>query len=230
MKKIISISVMALLFFAFTSICLAQFEGVVNMKILQKSSKGEMDVTQEVFIKGDKMRSNMTTQKSPMGPITMIIRRDKGVVWTIMDAMKMYMETSLQKTEEMAKSMQRDTLKPTIAKSGKTQTILGHKCEEILVTTSDMKASLWGTTELSSLAESMKRINSSSASAQSRWMQEVEKMKMLVLKIHEEHKSGMSSDLEITAINKKAVDDSQFEIPAGYTKQEMPTGMPPMGK
>jgi hypothetical protein len=199
------------------------------MKTFHKSSAGPMNVTQEVFIKNDKMRSNMKADNSPMGPMAMIIRRDKGVIWTVFDAMKMYMEMSLKQTEEMARSMQKDTLKPTIKKTGKKQKILGYTCEEILVTTSEMTATLWGTTELSALAESMKWFNSSS-NAQPRWMQEVEKMKLLSLKMHSESTTGEVTDLEITGIEKKSVDDSQFQVPAGYTKQEMPAGMPPAGQ
>jgi hypothetical protein len=117
--------------------------------------------------------------------------------------------------------MQKDTLKPTIKKTGKKLKILGYSCEELLVTTSGMTATIWGTTELSALAESMKWFNSSS-NAQPRWMQEVEKMKLLILKMHSESTAGDVTDLEITGIEKKGVDDSQFVVPAGYTKQEMP--------
>lgn len=183
-----------------------------------------MNATQEILIKKDNMRTNVTADKSPMGPVSMIIRRDKGVIWTILDAMKMYMEMSLKQAEDMAKSMQKDTLVPTIKKTGKTQKILGYTCQEVVVTTSNMTATLWTTTELSALFESMQWLNSST-SAQPRWMQEVDKMKLLSLKTHSEKTNGDVLDMEITGIEKKNIDDAQFQIPAGYRKQEMPAGM-----
>jgi hypothetical protein len=224
MKKSVMLTALIIALFACSSTCLAQFEGVLKMKTFHKSSAGPMNVTQEVFIKSDRMRSNMTADNSPMGPMAMVIRRDKGVIWTILESMKMYMEMSLKQTEDMIKSMQKDTLKPTIKKTGKKQKLAGYTCEEILVTTSEMTATLWATSELSALAESMKWFNSSS-NAQPRWMQEIEKMKLLTLKMHSEATNGDVTDLEITSIEKKSVDNSQFEIPAGYKKQEMPAGM-----
>jgi hypothetical protein len=224
MKKTVSLSALIITFFACTSMCLAQFEGVIKMKISQKSSTNPMNATQEVLIKKDNMRSNITSDNSPMGPVSMVIRRDKGVMWTLFNAMKMYMEMSLKQTEEFAKSMQKDTLVPTIKKTGKKQKILGYTCEEVLVTTSEMTATIWETTELSALAESMKQFNSSS-NAQPRWMQEIEKMNLLTLKLHSEKKDGEVTDMEFTGIEKKKINDAQFEIPAGYKKQEMPAGM-----
>lgn len=224
MKKTVILSAFIITFLACTSICLAQFEGVIKMKTSQKSSTNPMNATQEILIKKDNMRTNVTADKSPMGPVSMIIRRDKGVIWTILDAMKMYMEMSLKQAEDMAKSMQKDTLVPTIKKTGKTQKILGYTCQEVVVTTSNMTATLWTTTELSALFESMQWLNSST-SAQPRWMQEVDKMKLLSLKTHSEKTNGDVLDMEITGIEKKNIDDAQFQIPAGYRKQEMPAGM-----
>jgi hypothetical protein len=138
--------------------------------------------------------------------------------------MKMYMEMSMKQMEEFAKSMQKDTLEPTIKKTGKKQKILGYTCEEILVTTPEMIATLWGTTELAGLAESMQWLNSSSG-AQPRWSQEIENMKLLTIKMHSEKTDGEVLDVEITGIEKKKINDTQFVIPAGYKKQEMPAGM-----
>jgi hypothetical protein len=226
MKKCTIFAITLAVSLAFSSLCLAQFEGVVRIKSTQTVEKKPMKITQEIFIKGDMVRSNITAENSPMGSVAMIIRQDKKVIWTVLDAMKMYMEMSMEKAEEMKKSMPKDTLKPTIKKTGKTQAILGHKCEEIRITTSDISATVWGTTELSSLAGAMKKITSRSQTPQSRWEQELENMNLVLLKMNIKNKTGEVTDLEITGIEIKSIADSQFQLPAGYTKQEMPTGMP----
>ncbi len=225
MKKLQSCGILLFLLIITTALSYAQFEGSLKMKSSQQTTRGTVNANQEMFIKGNKVRMNTVMEKNPMGTVYTILRGDKGVVWTVIDAMKMYMEMSLKSADEIAQKSQQDESNVTVKKTGKTQTILGYQCDEILITSDDMTATFWGTKELASLVETMKTMNSQNTKAQPKWGKEIAAMKVYPLKYHVEDKKMGTTEFEVLSVEKKPVADSMFEVHEGYTKQAMP-GMP----
>jgi hypothetical protein len=208
----------------------AQFEGTITTTTSgTREPNTPFSVTQDISIKGKKVRSTMTSPGDQMGSIVIIYRGDKGKLITILDQAKMYMEYPLKTVEEMMKNLPMDTSTVTFTRTGKKQKILGYTCEEIIFTQSAMTIDIWGTTELPSLREAIQSLNSIQKQKVPQWSKELDKLKLFPMKTIITAQ-GTNAETNLTSIKKKKLSESLFEVPAGYTKQEMPAGQPGIPK
>lgn len=118
----------------FTCITFAQpsFEGKV---IFQVSEGGEQQVM-EYYAKDKKFKMDMPNKGG-----SIIFDSQKFKMYVIMDAEKMYMETTMM-------PLSTGTGGGSITKTGETKTILGYDCEKFLFTQKDLKGEAWMTKEL----------------------------------------------------------------------------------
>jgi hypothetical protein len=100
---------------------------------------GDSETFMRIFIKGDRSRTEVKSTSTTMGELASayIMRLDKSVMWTIDDANKKYMETSLIFTADDTAAVKPDStlIKPdvNIEFTDETKKILDHNCKKINV-------------------------------------------------------------------------------------------------
>ena len=141
--------------------------------------------------------------ESGMGQGITIVDGDTGTVWVLQPAQKMYMEMKKGATQPMQTTQSDEELaKVADKKFLGTETVNGYQCEKYLYTYRDKALgtmTMWVATKLGH-----------------------------AIKMVHQSPEGESS-FEYRNIKEGGVADSLFQVPAGYTKMEMP-GMPGMGK
>jgi hypothetical protein len=191
------------------------FEGAITMTMTDAGKPAETIVYE---VKGDKMRFDR-----PTGP-------DPGYV--IMEGKKL---TSVDEKKKIAIVMDMSSMpggpggpaaaamaskKPTIDKTGKTETIAGYSCE------------IWKITEQNgekSDACMAKGIAFPSMGKET-WMSELVDQKLFPLRVVVNDATGKEkSRMEVTKIDKKSIEDGQFQVPAGYKTQSMEDMMKSFG-
>jgi hypothetical protein len=118
------ILVACVLFLFAGSAVAAEFSGV-SVDTLPASGQGPM--TGKIFIKGDKIRRDMSMQGMSQ---SMIMRLDKKLVWTLLPDQKMYMESKT--IRELDKPLVEAEAKKEaeVVKLGK-ETVNGYVCEKV---------------------------------------------------------------------------------------------------
>ncbi len=223
-QKIALLIAIALVLFSLTT--WSQFEGrITSTTTGTKEPNTPFSLTQEISIKGKKIRSVMTATGEQMGSLTIIFRGDKGSVITILDQAKVYMELPMKKIEEMMKNFPQDTNAVTVSRTGKTQKILGYNCEQVLLQEGETTIDVWGTRELTSLQDAMEMLSGIQKQKVPQWSKELDKLKLFPMKTIITAQ-GTHAETNITSIQRKSLPESMFTVPAGYTKQEMPVGQP----
>lgn len=148
--------------------------------------------TGKTYIKGDKIRSEGVKE----GRNTISIHRmDRGITWVLIPENKTYMEMSgvtSSNMEEMEKTAQEMTEKKNLG----TETVNGHLCDKFQYVYKDK-----------------------SLGVVTQWI-----AKDLKYPIKTEHTGmqGYGMKAELTNIKTQHLPDSLFELPAGYTKIDIP--------
>jgi hypothetical protein len=118
-------------------------------------------------------------------------------------------------------------------RTGETDTILGYKCEKIIVKSRNQEAEIWGAEGLGSF-QSMGGGNPMGRPApKSAWESALAEHGFFPLRMVSKDKSGKEQmRMEAVAIDPKSPDDSLFVPPEGFQKFEMPDfgGMSPFGR
>ena len=160
---------------------------------------GNMVMKGKFYMQGDKMRNDMEMMGTTRATI---IRKDKGVVWILMPQRKKYMEMPLEEGAKNNPQFYQDKLEEIAKKEDQgTEKISGYKCEKALYTFND-------TTRGTLVQWYSKKLDFP--------------LKMVA--------KGPNWEMitEYSNIKKGDVDKSLFELPEGYTKMDMPAGMPGM--
>jgi hypothetical protein len=155
---------------------------------------GGREGTHNIFVSHGNMR--MET-RSPMGKGSMVVifRKDKGVTWTLFPENKFYMENKLDQArlQKTLGKIPMDTTKEDLG----TETVNGFKCRKMRVETA---TNIMG-----------QEIKSTSTV----WTSD-----RLDLPLRSQGKDG--GIMELRDIKPGSQPPDLFEIPAGYTKREMP--------
>lgn len=208
----------------------AQFEGSYTTATTgMRDAKTPFSMTQEVSIKGRNIRTIMKSADVASGPMTMIYRGDKGMVITLFETQRVYIEMPASKIREMLKSERVPSNAVTMKQTGKTQKILNHTCEQIILHDGEATIEAWATRDLGALRRAMEKLNSIQMNKAPQWTKELNKMKLFPMKTIITVQ-GITAETTITSIDEKSLPNSLFEIPAGYSKREIPAGMPGSGK
>jgi len=154
--------------------------------------------TGKVFFSKDKYRMDMEAPRKgndrDLGAMSMIVRMDKKVIWTIMPNKKMYMEKAYDDTKDRPMVEQQKMVGEVERKLVGTEMIDGHPTKKYLV----MRQTGIGQHQVYSWLATDMNFPIKTAAVDGSWTQEYKNIKL------------------------GAQPDSLFEVPAGYSKFQMP--------
>lgn len=149
------------------------------------------------YMKGDKVRNEMEMMGATRASI---VRKDKGVVWILMPKRQKYMELPFTEEAKNNPHLYQDELDEiAVKKELGEEKVNGFACKKYLYT-----------------------FNDPSRGTMMQWY--AEKLEFPVKMLFKGNNWEMTT--EFSNIKQGSVDDSLFELPAGYTKMEMPAGTP----
>jgi hypothetical protein len=130
--------------------------------------------------------------------------------------MQAYAEMTLK--DGPAKGSGAKESEPVVKKTGKTETILGYRCEQILITHGGKETEVWATKGLGRFIQLDPGGGTASA-----WERELASGDMFPLRVIEKDAKGKRvSAMEVTAVEKKSLSDSLFKVPANFNKLDIP--------
>jgi len=182
------------------------FEGAISMTLTGDNGKGN-DVA--YMMKGGKVRMEMGGGRG--GPAVMIFDMAEKKMLMLMADQKMYMEQSVAGAVDAAAAKGGTA---TIKKTGNTETIAGYKCEHVLVTDKGETSDVCTATGLGAFR--MPGGGRGGPPKAESWESGVGDGGF-PLKVTKAGKVVM----EVTKIDKKALDASLFAPPADYQKLDM---------
>jgi hypothetical protein len=211
------------------------FEGEIEISVEMKSTAKAPSVMHAV-IKGPKVRFDAPAEAmggAMAGKAYQIIAIDEGKMRTVVDSTKTVVEMDIGKFAEQMKGMTgtapsaapANEPPPKINKTGKTDTLVGHSCEEWEVlneksekmTLCIAKGGGWP-----SIPAALMPGND--------WAQKVLDKDSFPLRIVLNDSTGAEKmRMQVTRMDKKPVDDAQFKIPEGYRVMDMSAMMGAMG-
>jgi hypothetical protein len=207
------------------------FEGVVKYRMTTEGRT--MDVT--YMTKGDKARSEM--QMDGM-PVAMLLDASKSTMSMIMTSERMYMTMDLSR---MGQQAQGDSL-PKVTATGRKETIAGHECEHYLMGDAqniDMcVATGIGYFMAGGGGGGARGPGGPGGSGGSFGLPRPGDPRMaefrrrfkdgfFPLRLTVTEGGQMKTDMVVTSVERRALADDLFTVPAGYTEMRMP-GMPGM--
>jgi len=194
------------------------FEGAITMSMTEAGKPAE---TITYTVKGEKMRFDR-----PAGPDPgyVIVDGPSKKVTSVDDKKKLAIVMTMDGMPGMAgghAAAAAAAKKPTIDKTGKMETIAGYSCEDWKITEDNGEKSE---------ACMAKGIAFPSMGKAQGWMAELMDQKVFPLRVVTNDPGGKEkSRMEVTKIEKKSVEESQFEVPAGYKTQSMEEMMKSFG-
>ncbi len=197
----------------------SQFEGKVVMNV----KSGDKDTDINMFVKGNKTLIQVSNEQKAN-----VIMDSKAKTMTIlMPEQKMYMEMDMNMMKGMTEKMKKNDeaedngkMNGKFDKTGETKDINGYECEKWVYTDDDgNKTEAWMTKELGNF---MGFSNPMANDESSSWQKEIEgKGYFPMLAVH--YVDGeVESSMEVKSVDKKSLDESMFEVPAGFSKLNMP--------
>lgn len=208
---------------------------------LQALAAGAFEGVIEMKVDGEKMHGSMTVKVSPLGarsethmenvPVNHVVIRKKSQpdAAVILDAnAKTWAEMDMKRAREMTRNAPEETF--TVKKLG-TEKLQGYVCDHIVVTGSRSGAhEMWVTKEIgdSSMFQAMgggPREGGPEGLAHALRDAGVDGFPMKAIHGEGDHKVTM----EVVKLEKKSIPASEFEVPAGYTRQQHigPPGVDP---
>jgi hypothetical protein len=208
------------------------FEGKVTLTVTENKGK-PMDISYST--KGERTRLDTNVSGHE---ITMIMDMSKLEMITLMAEQNMYMVMPLKKpVEQAAEQHQGDAANLDMKRTGKTETILGYKADQLLFTDKNTGnvTELWVASDLGNFMGLGNRGGSPfggrkpSANA-AKWEEALKGKGGFPLRVISHDSKGKEiSKMEATKIEPGTLPESLFVPPAGYQKFEMPNlgGMNP---
>jgi len=190
----------------------AQFEGIVESKNLTTNQTG----SSEEFIMTIMLRNNMARVEIPTVDghpgTTMIYRNDKHIVWMLNVDEKTYSE--IPHGEEAQPIQTPDEGKYIVVRSGKTRKILGYRCEQ--------ETEIWGTRSLAHVAKAIaKEFGEESPNEAATWTNKLSEMGLFPLVSTTKIEGNIVESQAVTKIEQKRLPQDLFEIPSGFTKENV---------
>jgi Domain of unknown function (DUF4412) len=187
------------------------FDGVVEFTVT--SEEGTMPMT--YMEKGNNVRIEMEGRPGMKAAILINVKDKKATM--LMEKMKMYMPIPEPKASETSGP------KPEITKTGKTQEILGYKCEQVIIKYGERQTEVWITKDLGPFAM-FQMGPPGKASREEEWQKVIGKEGGFPLKAVTTLGDKKVNEMTATKVEKKSLDNALFQIPEGY-KQFDPSMM-----
>jgi hypothetical protein len=196
----------------------AAFEGKVTFKITSGRDKPQ-EMTYS--IKGDKIRMEMGGQKEMGG---MIVDTTKKEMLMLMTEQKMYMVMAMPESAMEKAQKQADDVK--LEKTNEHEKILGHPATKYIATDSKgVSTDLWlaeGLGSFMAMRNENPMARGRSGSTQKGWERALAGKELFPLRVVGKDKAGKEDyRMEVTAIDKKSLPDSDFTPPADFQKFDM---------
>ena len=200
--------------FAFTGVLIASaqsFEGVIEFK---KQTTTDT-VNYIYYVKGDKVRLDEIGSKSKKVEGSFIIDLKTNSMLSLSHERKLYIEQASGTPAVV-------TGKPDVKKTGNVKTIQGIKCSEYIVRNADEKVQVtyWmGGTNYDFFFKLLKVLNRKDKSAvYVQQLTDVDGMFPFLSSQINIETNKEETKMEVTKVEKKAVDQSKFEVPKDYQK------------
>ncbi len=205
----------------------AQFEGTIRMRAVTYSDADSSVVVSTVYFKGTLFAATIDSSGDSSGRGgKFILRGDKGLMWIVIDQEKKYMEIPLADKARKPDSARAsdETTTYTLAKTGKSRTLIGHPCEEWIADEGDgVTAKIWATGEFGNMYDGVVKwfdeMSMESATDRTRWERELADKKLFPLMVVRSEEGEVTETEEVLAIREMDIPDSTFDAPAGYQKQ-----------
>ena len=195
------------------------FEG----KIAFLMTSGKTTVPFTYYIKGGLIRAEMAAEKGQTGVI--LINPVKREMTFLMPGQKMYMVHQMQEPANNTAETQGNDEQIEFKRTGEYETILGYRCEKMLVKSKDGTAEIWGAEGMGTFVNpnGLNPMAHRGSAVRNAWEAEVGNRGFFPLRaIGHDNKGNQSFKMEATEIDKSTPADSLFVPPADYRKFEMP--------
>ncbi|MBI1806569.1 MAG: DUF4412 domain-containing protein [Ignavibacteria bacterium] len=233
-------SLLILLMCSCVAIVRAQFEGVIEMKVTENDNSKPVESIYTLTVKDDMLATELKGDAQDGQHGKFIFRGDKKVFWIINDDEKNFLEISVKEDGKSSKQKtdsgkRKGRSARKLVKTGKTETILGHVCDELMVEDGSRVSHIWGTPKLGNVYEGLMKTfgqmaEQTEGDESEDWEEELAAMKMFPLKIVTTQDSRVRETQEVTRIDSKTIAASTFEPPQGYKKQSLEFDMQKMLK
>lgn len=201
---------------------LAEFEGILDMKLSMTGTDAAGDGSIKVAVSKAGARNEMSLQAGGMKmQMVMLFKSDtSNVVYRLNEANKTYSEVDLTRLQEMAGRTAQDE-KYTVKKLGE-EKILDYKTQHVLATGKESKVELWTAKDLLDYA-TFNRLQGAQGNQMGGGDQLQKALKAagadgIPLKMITTMKDGGTITMEVVKAEKKALPASLFQIPADYKK------------
>jgi hypothetical protein len=200
------------------------FEGVLTYRMTAEGTT--LSMTQS--IKGPRVRIDMEVPGMP-GPMYMLMDTEKMVMQTVMTSMGMYMEVDMNQAMQMVPEEQRRAAESAQLEAlGTSDEIAGISCRNYRFTTGDEQAEGCIATGLGHFMGMGGGGGPSNPLARmgpdlSAFAKEFEDG-MVPLRLRVLRNGTWETVMEATAVERKRLEDSVFQLPAGLRKMNMPGG------
>jgi len=210
--KFSSLSVFFLLFAAFLVLpgktySQDQFEGKVTFNVFDNGESHTM----QYYVKGSKLRFDANEQGHE-GQIIMDPAEKQFMI--IMPQQKMYMVMPIPDMKDKNKGSESTGDKADFVKTGETKDILGYSAEKWTYKNGDDQGEAWMTKDIGGF----QLFDNPMQQDQPQWQKDLQAEGYFPLLVYE----NGDKVFEVTNIDKKSLDASMFEPPAGFQKMDMP--------
>jgi hypothetical protein len=198
----------------------AQFEGLVESNNTTTDETGAVQHTVMKLWLKDGMARVVTTGDSSHPALIMIYRNDLKTVWVLNDEDKTYSEIAQNDAGEVPPPQKED--KPHIKRTGKTRTILGYRCEQMMITQGEAVTEIWGTKALASISSALSRaLGEEPSGSETAWTDEVMRLGLFPLLAYTRIEGNVVESQEVDRIERKPLEAGLFRIPPDYRKQSV---------
>lgn len=166
------------------------------------------------FIKGENIK--MKVHDYVEGTNTSIIFNNKlNSLIILLDDEKMYMELPKNSFNDEMQSDETESNEESFVNTGETKEILGYKCEKYIINSEEGNIIIWATKELGGISFFTNPLNDKKPTA---WQKEMDLLNFVPFEITDEIEGSI---FKAVKVEKKDLEDSEFEIPADYQKLDM---------
>jgi hypothetical protein len=203
----------------------ATFEGTVNFKSTDSKKRSHEML---YSVKNSRLRIDMKAGKDAGYTIMDMAKMEMMMV---MDSQRMYMTMSLKDVADKAAKEVADDV--TFVKTNETERILGYTATKYISTYKGEATDMWLAEGLGAFmmpGDNPMAGGRGSAAAKS-WEKALQGKNLFPLRIVNKDKKGNETNrMEVTAIEKKKLDEALFTVPEGYNKFDLGAGVGGMMK
>jgi len=203
----------------------AQFEGVIEMKVVDTAGDSVQTAKYRLQIQGTNVSADFHESDASTMNGRFIFRSDKKVLWIIDDDQKNYIELSTDQSQsgETNKQSRKESTAEHLQKTGHKQTILGYSCEELTTQKNGDEIHVWATKQLGNIYEGLSQSlgEMNGKDEEGGWEHELGVLKMFPLKVTTIRNKNIAETQEVTLVHKEKLSASMFLPPDGYQKQTL---------